>query len=88
MTLYRLDVHYQQSDDGLATCLVKGDPVTVDGKQMVKLHHGTIVPATGFVDSIGEAKQEAARQIEVIGHRLLAQASKLRAEAAELEVAQ
>lgn len=87
MTVYKIDIHDRRDSDGLLTWVVKGQPVTVDGVRMVKLAHGTIVPADGFVDTLAEAKQEAARQIEMIGHRVLAQADRLRAEAAKEEVA-
>lgn len=85
--LYRIDVHERQTHEGLDHWLIEGNAIDVHGEPMVKLNHGTIVAAKGFFGTLAEAKQEAARQVEVIGHRLLAQASKLRAEAAAMEVA-
>lgn len=72
--------------NGVYTNTVAGDPVTVDGETMVRLSHGPIVPDKGFHTTLADASRAAAGRIEAIGHRLLAQAERLRAEAASMEV--
>jgi hypothetical protein len=49
---------------------------------MVRLSGGTLVPATGWHAEFSDAVLEAAQRIEALGHRLLAQADRLRVEAA------
>jgi len=51
----------------------------------VRLAHGSIVRDVGFHTTLADASRDAAGRIEALGHRLLAQAERLRAEAASLE---
>ena len=87
MKLYKIEVHERQKKDGLDTWLIEGTAIDIHGERMVKLAHGTIIPANGFFSTLAEARLEAARLIEGIGHRLLSQANTLRAEAAKAEAA-
>ena len=68
--------------EGLSYFVQHGQPLTVGGDPMVKLSGGVLVPATGWHAEFGDAVREAAQRIEALGHRLLAQADKLRVEAA------
>jgi hypothetical protein len=67
--------------DGLGFFTQWGTPRTVDGTPMVQMTHG-LFPADGWHATEQEAVNDAAQRIEVIGRRLLAQADRLRAEAA------
>ncbi|MFO0453544.1 MAG: hypothetical protein ACK52I_33635 [Pseudomonadota bacterium] len=62
-----------------------GDALAVEGEPMVRLAHGSIVRDVGFHTTLADASRDAAGRIEALGHRLLAQAERLRAEAASLE---
>ena len=77
------DSHFGTS--GVYTNTVAGDALAVEGEPMVRLAHGPIVPDKGFHTTLADASRAAAGRIEAIGHRLLAQADRLRAEAASLE---
>ena len=79
------DNHF--TTDGIGYFVQRGEPDTVRGTPMVKLHHGVLVPAAGWHSEYGAAVLEAAQRIEALGHRLLAQSDRLRAEAAAKEVA-
>ena len=68
--------------EGLGYFVQHGEPDTVRGNPMVRLTGGTLVPATGWHAEFGDAVREAAQRIEALGHLLLAQADKLRVEAA------
>ena len=70
------------SKDGLGYYVQHGEPLTVGGDPMVKLAGGVLVPATGWHAEFGDAVREAAQRIQALGHRLLAQADRLRVEAA------
>jgi hypothetical protein len=59
-----------------------GEPQTVGGNPMVRLSGGVLVPAAGWHAEFSDAVLEAAQRIEELGHRLLAQADRLRVEAA------
>lgn len=72
--------------NGLETYPLTGDAVTVDGEQMVRMPHGSIIRDKGFHDTLADATRAAAGRIEEIGHRLLAQAERLRIDAASMEV--
>jgi len=82
---FRVDIHETLGNVGVFTNTVSGEPVLVDGREMVWLSHGSIVPDKGFHDTLSDACRAAAGRVEDIGHRLLAQAERLRAEAASLE---
>jgi hypothetical protein len=71
--------------DGIAYFTQHGEPMTVNGTPMVRLSHGVLVPAKGWHSEHSDAVREAAQRIEDLGHRLLAQADRLRAEAAVKE---
>jgi hypothetical protein len=68
--------------EGIGYFVQFGEPQTVGGEPMVKLTGGVIVPARGWHAEFSDAVLEAAQRIEALGHRLLAQADRLRVEAA------
>jgi hypothetical protein len=68
--------------EGLSYFIQHGETLTVGGEPMVKLTGGVIVPARGWHTEFSDAVLEAAQRIEALGHRLLAQADRLRVEAA------
>ena len=74
------------SSNGLGHFTQVGTPRTVDGTPMVQMSHG-LFPANGWHATHGDAVLEAAQRIEALGHRLLAQADKMRDEANRQEVA-
>jgi hypothetical protein len=81
--LYRASVSdHNVGKEGIGYFVQHGEPQTVGGDPMVRLSGGVLVPATGWHADYGDAVVEAAQRIEALGHRLLAQADKLRAEAA------
>lgn len=81
--LYKSSVaDHNLSKDGIGFYVQHGEPQTVGGDPMVRLSGGVLVPAKGWHAEYGEAVLEAAQRIEALGHRLLAQADRLRAEAA------
>lgn len=67
--------------DGLGYFTQYGEPRTVDGTPMVVLPYGVMVPAAGWHADQRGALLEAAQRIVELGHRLLAQADRLRADA-------
>lgn len=69
--------------DGLGWFTQKGDPQTVASTPMVRLSSGVLFPAEGWHSQRSGAIREAADKIESLGHKLLAQAERLRAEAAK-----
>lgn len=69
-------------ESGISYWLQAGEPRTVDGTRMVRLGH-SLVLAEGWHADKGAAVLEVAARIEMLGKRLLAQAAKLRQEAAE-----
>lgn len=87
MKKHKLEVTERICADGVMLFATSGEAVSVNDEPMVRLHHGTIVADRGYSDTLAEAKQAAARDIELLAHKLLGQADKLRAEAARLEVA-
>jgi hypothetical protein len=83
---FRIDLYDSHfGTNGVYTNTVSGEAVLVDGREMVWLPHGSIVPDQGFHATLPDACRAAAGRVEAIGHRLLAQAERLRAEAASLE---
>ena len=81
--LYKASVSdHQFSKDGIGYFVQYGQPMTVGGEPMVKLSGGVLVPAAGWHADQRGALLEAAQRVEALGHRLLAQADRLRAEAA------
>lgn len=80
--LYKASVvDHQFSQEGVGYYIQHGSPQTVGGDPMVKLHHGVLVPAAGWHSEFCDAVLEAAQRIESLGHRLLAQADRLREQA-------
>jgi hypothetical protein len=71
---------------GLGFFTQYGEPRTIDGTPMVVLPHGVMVPAEGWHPDQRGALLEAAQRIVELGHRLLAQADRMRAEADKAEV--
>lgn len=68
--------------EGIGYFVQHGEALTVDSEPMVKLAGGVLVPSKGWHAEFGDAVLEAAQRIEALGHRLLAQADRLRVEAA------
>lgn len=68
--------------DGVSYWIQAGEPYTVNGTPMVMLGR-TLVPADGWHAERSDAVLEVAARIEQLGHRLLAQADQLRADAAK-----
>jgi hypothetical protein len=66
--------------DGLSWYVTFGEARTVDSEPMVQLNHG-IFPAEGWHENRADAVRAAADRIEQLGHRLLDQAARVRAEA-------
>jgi hypothetical protein len=81
--LYKSSVSdHQFCQHGIGYFVQHGEPQTVGGSPMVRLTGGVLVPATGWHSEFSDAVLEAAQRIEALGHRLLAQADRLRVEAA------
>jgi hypothetical protein len=81
--LYKSSVtDFNFTREGLSYFVQHGEPQTVGGNPMVKLSGGVLVPAKGWHAEFSDAVLEAAQRIEALGHRLLAQADRLRVEAA------
>ena len=81
--LYKASVSdHQFSQHGISYFVQHGQPQTVGGNPMVRLTGGVLVPAKGWHAEFSDAVLEAAQRIESLGHRLLAQADRLRVEAA------
>jgi hypothetical protein len=68
-------------ENGLGFFTQYGEPRTVDGTPMVLMSHGVLVPAAGWHADKRGALLEAAQRVVDLGHRLLAQADRLREEA-------
>lgn len=66
--------------DGLGWYVTFATPRTVDGQPMVQMKHG-IFPADGWHADRADAVRDVADRLEQLGHRLLAQAATVRAEA-------
>ena len=87
--LYKASVSdHNVGKDGIGYFVQYGQPMTVGGEPMVKLSGGVLVPAKGWHSEHSDAVLEAAQRVEALGHRLLAQADRLRAEAAVKDPAQ
>ena len=71
--------------DGIGHFTQSGTPRTVDGVPMVQMPHG-LFPADGWHTSEQESIKHAAQRVEALGHLLLAQADRMRAEADKREV--
>lgn len=67
--------------DGIGWFSQNGSPQTVDGTPMVRLPHGTLVPAAGWHADRADAIREAADRVEELGRRLITQAGCMRADA-------
>ena len=80
------DSHF--TPEGISYFVQHGEPHTIGGDPMVRLTGGVFVPAKGWHSEFGDAVLEAAQRIEALGHRLLAQADSLRAQAAQKETVQ
>lgn len=68
--------------DGLGWWMQTGTGLIVDGTQMVEIGHA-ILNESGWHSDRCDALLDVARQVEQLGHRLLAQADTLRADAAK-----
>jgi len=66
--------------DGIGWWVTFGEARTVDGEPHVQMNHG-IFPADKWHADRADAVRAAADRIEQLGHRLLAQAARVRAEA-------
>ena len=85
--LYKTTVNdYYMRPDGLGFFTQYGEPRTIDGTPMVVMQNGVIVPAVGWHADQRGALLDAAQRIVELGHRLLAQADRVREEAEKEEV--
>jgi hypothetical protein len=66
--------------DGLGWWVAFGEARTVDGERHVQMKHA-MFPAEGWHENRADAVRAAADRIEQLGHRLLDQAARVRAEA-------
>jgi hypothetical protein len=66
--------------DGLGWWIAFGEARTVDGERHVQMKHA-MFPAEGWHENRADAVRAAADRIEQLGHRLLDQAARVRAEA-------
>jgi len=73
--MHKIDV---LSETKATTYRMKGERMFVDGRQMVRMSHGTIVPADGWFPSIREARLSAAAKLSEIARAIAAQAEELR----------
>lgn len=78
---YRFDVCETVRDDGVGLLPFVGEAAVIDGEPFVKIG-SAYIPATDYSDTRADAKLIAADEIEQMALRLIAQANKLRAEAA------
>jgi hypothetical protein len=84
--LYKATISDSQfTREGISYFVQHGEPQTIGGDPMVRLTGGVFVRAKGWHAEFGDAVLEAAQRIEALGHRLLAQADSLRAQAAKKE---
>jgi len=80
--LYKTTVNdFNMRADGLGFFTQFGEPMTVNGTPMVLIANGVLVPADGWHADQRGALLEAAQRIVDLGHRLLAQADRIRDEA-------
>lgn len=63
--------------------LLQGDEITVDGAPMVRLRHGTIVPADGYCTSIAAAKLNLAERLDAMAQKVLGRIAALLKETME-----
>ena len=85
--LYKTTVNDSHMNaDGLGFFTQYGEPRTIDGTPMVVLPHGVMVLAAGWHADHRGALLDAAQRIVKLGHRLIAQADKMRADAEKEEV--
>ena len=80
--LYKVTVHERIQTDGLTVFVDEGRPYTVEGTPMVRMSN-VLVPADGWHSSKAAALTSAAERIEHLAHRLLAQAGRIRSDAAK-----
>jgi len=80
-TVYRVETGQALYDDGVSTWVSEGTMAMVEGVPMVRMAHGTIVPADGWSATKEEARMVASLHVESIGRKLLEQAKRMRAEA-------
>lgn len=64
--------------------LLQGDEITVDGAPMVRLRHGTIVPAEGYCSSIAAAKLDLAARLDRMSKKVISRIATLLEEAREV----
>jgi hypothetical protein len=83
--LYEAYVHdVMFSEKGIGWDVVEGEAISVHGIQMVRMAHGTIVPATKWRTSKAEVIVAAADRVEALGRQMLDQAQRMRSEATVL----
>lgn len=64
--------------EGCYVYVQAGEAVTVEGQPMVRLNGGTLSPIAGWHETKAAAMASIAHRVEAWGHKLLAQAEKLR----------
>lgn len=88
-TVYSVCPHESIYGDGLLITRLHGTPVEINGQAFVMVGEGSrshVLSADGFCPTNSEALVLAAMKVEEIGRRILAQAERLRIEAARPEV--
>lgn len=86
-SVYRYEIGTNVYEEGVTVFHVKGRAVEVDGRRMVELAHGVIVPDKGWREDDTAARMAAAEQIERMGVRLIGQAARMRMERDETATA-
>lgn len=82
MKLYTINVNDSCfRADGVSYYTTWGESCEVDGQPMVRMAHGAILPAAGWVATRTEALRLAADKIERLAERLMSQAREVRAQA-------
>lgn len=75
MIAYRVYIGEQLGGSGLVTWMQRGELIVANGRQMVSLAHGVIVPSDGWHADPGAAKAAAAKAIQDIAVKLVEQAA-------------
>ena len=83
-TLYRYEVGTNVYEEGVTAYPVKGQAVEVEGRRMVELAHGVIVPDAGWSATQAEASLLAALEIERMAGLLCGQSVQMRSQIEEL----
>lgn len=83
-SLYRYEVGTNVYEEGVTAFAIKGQAVEVEGRRMVELAHGVIVPDAGWSETKAEASLRAALEIERMAGLLCGQSVRMRNQVEEL----